>query len=118
MRDRGRVPTRHPRAVSVGRLRQRLVSVVIGFARSRGSAGPRGAAGEQAQGPPADQGEPVELRGHEQSRSHITLPRHRERNPVEGNGSVPGPEETDRNKEDKSELILLTPQQIDRSIID
>lgn len=66
------------------------MSFVVGLDRSRGFAGARGAAGEQAQGPPADQGEPVELRGHEQSRSQITLPGHRERNPVEGNRGVPG----------------------------
>lgn len=72
------------------------MSFVIGLDRSRRFAGARRSAGEQAQCPPADQGEPVELRGHEESRSEITLPGHLKRNPVEGNRGVPGKEEMDR----------------------
>lgn len=72
------------------------MSFILRLDRSRGFAGVRGPAGEQAQSSSADQGEPVELWGHEQTRSEITLPGHHKRDPVEGNRGVPGKEEMDR----------------------
>lgn len=96
VRHCGCVPTPHLCTVSIGWLRHSLVSFILRLDRSRGFAGARGPAGEQAQSSSADQREPVELRGHEQTRSQITLPGHHKRDPVEGNRGVPAKEETDR----------------------
>lgn len=80
------------RAVAVGGLRQRvairlpLLGCVCAGARSLGAGG----ACEESQGAPADEGEPIELGGHEQSGTEVTVPWHRQGNHVEGNGRVPG----------------------------
>lgn len=48
---------------------------------------PRGS-GEEAEGASADEGKPVDLRGHQQSRTNVTLPGNRQRHHVEGDGRV------------------------------
>lgn len=85
----GQLGLRRARVVAVGGLRQRvavrLELLVAGWGRPLGAGG----ASEKPQGSPANQGEPVELGRHEQRCAEVTVPGHRQRDHVEGDGSVP-----------------------------
>lgn len=78
-------------AVAIGGLGQ-CVAIHLALLDSSGgwrwSPGARRAR-EEPQGAPADEGEPVELGGHEQGSTKITMPWHRQRNHVEWDRCVP-----------------------------
>lgn len=97
---RGQLGLCGERAVAVGGLGQSVAIPLELLSGGGGRVRPlrTGGAREQSQGAPANEGEPVELGRHEQSSTEVTVPGHRQRNHVEGNGCVPGPKTGEETK--------------------
>lgn len=97
---RGQLGLCGERAVAVGGLGQSVAIPLELLSGGGGRVRPlrAGGAREQSQGASANEGEPVELGRHKQSSAEVTVPGHRQRNHVEGNGCVPGPKTGRRQK--------------------